>query len=58
MLCGPPEHSEVSDELIAERLTVAMQSMRLKDAAAAVSDALGVAKNRVYGLGLQAKKQD
>ena len=58
VLCGPPEHGEVSDALIAERLAVALQSMRLKDAAAAVSDALGVAKNRVYGLGLQAKKQD
>ena len=58
VLCGPPEQVEVSDELIAERLAVALQSMRLKDAAAAVSDALGVAKTRVYDLGLKAKKPD
>ncbi len=58
VLCGPPEIGEVSDELIAERLDVALQSMRLKDAAAAVSDSLGVAKTRVYNLGLKAKKLD
>lgn len=58
VLCGPPEQGEVSDELIAERLAVALQSMRLKDAAAAISDALGVARSRVYNLGLQAKKSD
>ncbi len=56
VICGPPEIGEVSDELIAERLSVALQSMRLKDAAAAVSDALGVAKTRVYDLGLKVKK--
>lgn len=57
VLCGPPEIGEVSDELISERLAVALQSMRLKDAAAAISDALGVAKTRVYDLGLKVKKQ-
>ena len=56
VLCGPPEIGEVSDELITERLAVALQSMRLKDAAAAVSDALGVAKTRVYDLGFEGEK--
>ncbi len=56
VVCGPPEIVEVSDELICEKLAGALQSMRLKDAAAAVSDALGVAKTRVYDLGLKVKK--
>lgn len=58
VLCGPPEFGEISDALISERLAVALQSMRLKDAAAAVSDALGVAKTRVYDLGLKVKESN
>lgn len=55
IVVGPPLTEEVSDEIIAERLTTALQSMSLKDAARAISEALGVSKARVYDLGLKVK---
>lgn len=58
ILVGPALHREASDEEIATRLRAALQTMRLKDAAAAVADALGVQKSRVYALGLQVKDQE
>ncbi len=57
LVVGPPAGVEASDDEIAERLATALQSMSLKDAAKAVSDALGVAKTRVYDLGLKIKNQ-
>ena len=57
LLVGPAAEIEVSDADITNRLEIALQSMSLKDAAKAVSDALGVAKTRVYDLGLQVKKE-
>ena len=57
LVVGPPTAIEATDDEIAARLEVALQSMSLKDAAKAVSDALGVAKTRVYDLGLKAKNQ-
>ncbi len=55
LLAGPPLDIAVTDEEIVCRLEVALQSMRLKDAANAVADALSVPKTRVYNLGLKAK---
>jgi 16S rRNA (cytidine1402-2'-O)-methyltransferase len=55
LVVGPATAVEASDEDIAARLDVALQSMSLKDAAKAVSDALGVAKTRVYDIGLKLK---
>lgn len=55
LVVGPATADEASDDQIAERLETALQSMSLKDAAKAVSDALGVAKTRVYDLGLKIK---
>lgn len=55
ILAGPPLHREASDDDIMLALKTALATMRLKDAAAAVADALGVQKSRVYGLGLKAK---
>jgi 16S rRNA (cytidine1402-2'-O)-methyltransferase len=55
ILVGPAEKRDVTDEEIGERLAVALQTMRLKDAAAAVSDSLGIARSRVYDLGLKIK---
>ncbi|MEQ1718136.1 MAG: 16S rRNA (cytidine(1402)-2'-O)-methyltransferase [Hyphomicrobium sp.] len=55
ILVGPSAKSVVADEEIAQRLAVALETMRLKDAAAAVADALGIAKSRVYDLGLKIK---
>lgn len=57
LVVGPSAAAEASDDDIAARLDVALQSMSLKDAAKAVSDALGVAKTRVYDLGLKIKQR-
>jgi 16S rRNA (cytidine1402-2'-O)-methyltransferase len=55
ILVGPSRPIEVSDDDVAERLEAALATMTLKDAAKAVADALGVAKSRVYDLGLKVK---
>ena len=55
LVVGPATAVEATDADIAARLAVALQSMSLKDAAKAVSDALSVAKSRVYDLGLKSK---
>lgn len=57
IVAGPAEAEPASDDAIAARLAVALETMRLKDAAAAVADALGVAKSRVYDLGLKLKNE-
>lgn len=57
IVAGPAEGEPASDEEIAARLGVALETMRLKDAAAAVADALGVPKSRVYDLGLRLKNE-
>jgi 16S rRNA (cytidine1402-2'-O)-methyltransferase len=57
LVVGPATAVEVTDADINARLDVALQSMSLKDAAKAVSDALGVAKTRVYDLGLKIKNE-
>ena len=57
IVVGPPLDIAVTDDEILARLQVALDTMRLKDAANAVADALGVAKSRVYNLGLKAKGQ-
>jgi 16S rRNA (cytidine1402-2'-O)-methyltransferase len=55
ILVGPPESPDASDAAIEAALADALQDMRLKDAAKAVADALGVARGRVYDLGLKLK---
>ncbi len=55
LVVGPATAAEVTDADITARLDAALQSMSLKDAAKAVSDALGVAKTRVYDIGLKLK---
>lgn len=56
VVIGAGEARTVTDDDISARLRVALTTMRLKDAAAAVADALGVPKSRVYALGLRAKE--
>ncbi len=56
ILVGPPEAIEVSDDLIIEKLNAALQSMSLRDAAAAIADLLSVPKSRVYDLGLSLRR--
>ena len=55
LVVAPPGERVVDDEEIVTRLEVALASMRMKDAASAVADALGVSKSRVYDLGLKLK---
>ena len=57
LVVGPAAAVEVTDEDISVKLDSALQSMSLKDAAKAVSDALGVAKTRVYDIGLKLKER-
>ena len=57
LVVGPAAAVEVTDEDISVKLDAALQSMSLKDAAKAVSDALGVAKTRVYDIGLKLKER-
>jgi len=52
IVVGPPQKGEVTDADIDARLEVALRTMRLRDAAKAVAEALGVPKSRVYTLGL------
>lgn len=55
VVVGPSETPAITDDEIQARLKDALQSMSLKDAAKALSDALGVPKTRIYDLGLKAK---
>lgn len=55
ILIGAPVAGEVSDADITAALTHALQSMTLRDAAKAVSAALGIPKSRAYDLGLKLK---
>ncbi len=55
IVVAPTTATAATDHDIAEKLEAALQSMSLKDAAKAVSDALGVPKTRVYDLGLALK---
>jgi 16S rRNA (cytidine1402-2'-O)-methyltransferase len=55
ILVGPPVAGEVTDEVITARLVVALTTSSLRDAAKAIADDLGVAKARVYDLGLRLK---
>ncbi len=52
IVVGGPQEVEVTDDDICAQLEPSLASMSLKDAAKAVSTALGVSKARVYDLGL------
>lgn len=57
IVVGPPVATETTDSDISAKLEAALTTMSLKDAAKAVSDALGISKARVYDLGLKIKSQ-
>jgi 16S rRNA (cytidine1402-2'-O)-methyltransferase len=57
ILVGPPQETEVTDDVISARLVPALEELSLRDAAKAVADALGVPKSRVYDLGLRTRKE-
>jgi 16S rRNA (cytidine1402-2'-O)-methyltransferase len=58
ILITPPSTAEVTDEAILSRLRPLLVEQSLRDAAKAVADDLGVAKGRVYDLGLALKRGD
>lgn len=57
IVVGPPGVAETTEADIEAALSTALETMSLKDAAKAVSDALGVPKTRVYDLGLDLKRR-
>jgi 16S rRNA (cytidine1402-2'-O)-methyltransferase len=57
VLIGRGGPREVSEEDIRARLTEAMATMRLKDAATAVAGALGLPRQQVYRLALGLKDE-
>lgn len=56
VVIGPPQAREVTQDDIGKALAKALETMKLRDAARAVADALGVPKGRVYDLGLALKR--
>ena len=57
ILVGPPLPAAVTDADVAAKLTPMLPVMGLSDAAKAVADELGVAKARVYEIGVALKRQ-
>lgn len=55
IMIGPPKKREISDADIASHLEQALPQMSLRDAARGVAADLGVAKSRVYDIGLRLK---
>lgn len=56
ILVAPPVARVVDDAEIVAALSQALDTMRLRDAAKSVAEALGVAKSRAYDLGLGLKR--
>lgn len=57
IVVAPPTARAISDQEISDRLQDALAKMSLKDAARALAEELGVAKGRVYDLGLALKRR-
>jgi 16S rRNA (cytidine1402-2'-O)-methyltransferase len=57
VLVGPPLPQAVTDEAIAAKLTPMLSVMSLSDAAKTAADDLGVAKARVYDIGIALKRR-
>jgi 16S rRNA (cytidine1402-2'-O)-methyltransferase len=57
VLVGPPIAQAVTNEAIAAKLTPMLSEMSLSDAARAAADDLGVAKARVYEIGIALKRR-
>jgi 16S rRNA (cytidine1402-2'-O)-methyltransferase len=58
VLVGPPVAQAVTDEAVAAKLTPMLTEMSLSDAAKAAADELGVAKARVYDIGIALKRRE
>jgi 16S rRNA (cytidine1402-2'-O)-methyltransferase len=57
ILVGPPVDQIVDDAAIAAHLAIALETLSLRDAAKVVADQLGIAKSRVYDLGLKKRAE-
>jgi 16S rRNA (cytidine1402-2'-O)-methyltransferase len=57
LLVGPPHRPEASDEAILDRLSTALATLSLRDAAQAVAEAMGVSRSRVYDVGLRLRRE-
>jgi 16S rRNA (cytidine1402-2'-O)-methyltransferase len=57
VMVGPPKTAIVTDAMIEAHLETAMAETSTRDAAQAVSEALGVARGRVYDLALALKRR-
>ena len=57
VMVGPPLPQAVTDEAIAAKLTPMLSVMSLSDAAKAAAEDLGVAKARVYDIGIALKRR-
>jgi 16S rRNA (cytidine1402-2'-O)-methyltransferase len=58
VLVGPPVAAAVTDAAIAAKMTPMLTEMSLSDAAKAAADELGVAKARVYDIGIALKRRE
>ncbi len=58
IVTGPPLAALATDADISAKLAAALETMSLKDAAKAVSEAFGISKARAYDLGLQIKSNE
>lgn len=57
ILIGAGDSQAIGDDMIEQKLVVALSSMPLREAAKAIADALGVPKGRVYDIGLRLKRE-
>ncbi len=56
IVIGPPLAADVTDEQIVEQLLELRQTLSLRDAARSLAEKLGVAKTRVYDIGVKMKR--
>jgi 16S rRNA (cytidine1402-2'-O)-methyltransferase len=56
IIIGPPLAADVTDEQIIEQLLELRQTQSLRDAARSLAEKLGVAKTRVYDIGVKMKR--
>ena len=57
IVVGPPAAAPATDDVIRDRLAVALQDASTRDAAQSVAEALGVPRGRVYDLALAIKRE-
>ena len=53
VLVGPPEVTEIADEVVDKQLTTALMRLSVRDASAEVADILGLPRRQLYERALQ-----